>query len=50
MHFKFFVINGSMGKLLFKPNFALLSSFQVEFERFVNRVGGQKSEVNINMV
>ena len=31
------------GKLTFKLNFALWSSFQVEFERVVNGLGGQKS-------
>ena len=30
-------------KLTFKSNFALWSSFQVKFERVVNRLGGQKS-------
>ena len=32
-----------MGKLTFKSNFALWSSFQVKFERVVNGLGGQKS-------
>ena len=32
-----------MGKLTFKSNFSLLSSFQVKFERVVNGSGGQKS-------
>ena len=47
--FHFFVVDGSMGKLTFKSNFALLSSFQVKFERDVN---GSKiiSFVNQNMV
>ena len=31
------------GKLTFKSNFALWSSFQVEFERVVNKLGGQIS-------
>ena len=31
------------GKLTFSFNFALWSSFQVEFERVVNGLGGQKS-------
>ena len=32
-----------LGKLTFKSNFALWSSFQVKFERVVNGLGGQKS-------
>ena len=32
-----------MGKLTFKSNFALWSSFQVKFERVLNGLGGQKS-------
>ena len=43
MYFKFFVVNSSMGKLMFKSNFALFSSFQVKFERVVNGLGGEKS-------
>ena len=44
MHFKFFfAVNTSMEKLIFKPNFALLSSFQVKFERVINGLGGQIS-------
>ena len=39
----FFVVDGSMAKLTFYFNFALWSSFQVEFERVVNGLGGQKS-------
>ena len=39
----FFVVDGSMAKLIFSFNFALWSSFQVEFERVVNGLGGQKS-------
>ena len=31
----------SFGKLTFKSNFALWSSFQVEFERVVNGLGSQ---------
>ena len=34
---------GFYDKLTFKSNFALWSSFQVEFERVVNGLGGQKS-------
>ena len=30
------------GKLTFKSNFALWSSFQVKFERVINGLGGQK--------
>ena len=41
--FQFFEVNGPMGKLTFKSNFALLSSFQVKFERVVNGLGGQIS-------
>ena len=41
--FKFFCGSQFHGKLTFKLNFALWSSFQVEFERVVNRLGGQKS-------
>ena len=40
--FHFFVVNGSMGNLMAKSNFALLSSFQIEFERVINGLGGQK--------
>ena len=40
---KFSTIDGSMGKLTFKSNFALWSSFQVKFEWVVNGLGGQKS-------
>ena len=38
--FQFFVADG---KLTFKSNFALWSSFQVKFERVINGLGGQKS-------
>ena len=43
VHFNFFAVNASMEKLMFKSNFALLSSFQVKFERAVNSLRGQKS-------
>ena len=46
MHFKFFVY----GKLTFKSNFALWSSFQVKFERVVNGLGGQKFQVKFERV
>ena len=39
--FQIFVVNGSKGKLTFKSNFSLLSSFQVKFERVINGLGGQ---------
>ena len=39
----FFVVDGFYGKLTFSFNFVLWSSFQVEFERVVNGLGGQKS-------
>ena len=41
--FQFFVVKSSMRKLTFKSNFAFLSSFQVNFEKVVNGLGGQKS-------
>ena len=43
VHFKFFCGWRFYGKLTFWFNFALWSSFQVEFERVVNGLGGQKS-------
>ena len=47
----FFVVNGSMEKLTFKSNFALLSLFEVEFERVVNiRRSKIISLVNLTMV
>ena len=51
MDFNFFVVNGSMEKLTFKSNFALLSLFEVEFERVVNiRRSKIISLVNLTMV
>ena len=38
----FFAIDNSIGKFMFKSNFALLSLFQLKFERVVNGLGGQK--------
>ena len=38
----FFVGNGFMGNLMAKSNFVFLSSFQIEFERVINGLGGQK--------
>ena len=49
VHFKFFVANGFMGKLTFKSNFALLSSFQVRFERVVNGLGGKISYYHLSI-
>ena len=43
VHFKFFCGLQFYGKLTFKSNFALWSSFQVKFERVVNGFGGQKT-------
>ena len=43
VHFKFFCGWWFYGKLKFMLNFALWSSFQVEFERIINGLGGQKS-------
>ena len=50
--FKIFCGRWFYGKLTFKSNFALWSSFQVEFERVINGLGGQKilSGLNLNMV
>ena len=41
--FQIFCGSQFYGKLTFKFNFALWSSFQVEFETVVNGLGGQKS-------
>ena len=43
VHFKYFYGWRFFGKLTFKSNFALWSSFQVQFERVVNGLGGQKA-------
>ena len=37
--FQIFVVNSSMGQLM--SNLLLLSSFQIEFERVINGLGGQ---------
>ena len=42
VHFKFFVVKSSMGKLMSKSNFSPLSSFQVKFDRVINGLLGQK--------
>ena len=42
VHFKFFVVDGSMANWHFSWIFALWSLFQVEFERVINGLGGQK--------
>ena len=46
MHFKFFVVKSDYEKLTLNSKFALLSSFQVEFERVISGLGGQKSYHN----
>ena len=48
MHFNFFMINSSIGKFMFKSNFALLSSFQVKFEMVLN--GSKIISLDLNMV
>ena len=52
VHFKFVCGRWFYGKLTFKSNFALWSSFQVELERVINGLGGQNiiSGLNLNMV
>ena len=51
MHYKFFMVNGSVWKLIFKSNFAHLSYFSCDFKghKWVRRLN-IISIVNLNMV
>ena len=50
--FQFFVVDSSMEKMTFMSDFSLLSLFQLQFQRVINGLAGQKiiSEVYLSPV